>query len=105
MLPFPLVGYPFRGSSSARGADPLQLRGVGSRIVTLINWTTAAIVTGFYLDYAERVKRWFAWWMFSVMNLLAVLFVVFFVSETKDKSLEEINNRYKKQPKKHHNHS
>ena len=84
---------------------PLRVRGVGSGIATLVNWSTAAIVAGFYLDYAERVKPWFAWWTFSVMNLLAVLFVVFFVSETKGKSLEEINNRYKKQPKKRHNHS
>ena len=84
---------------------PLRVRGVGSGIATLVNWSTAAIVTGFYLDYAEKVKPWFAWWTFSVLNLLAVLFVVFFVSETKGKSLEEINSRYKKQSvKKHRSH-
>ena len=84
---------------------PLRVRGVGSGIATLVNWSTAAIVTGFYLDYAEKVKPWFAWWTFSLLNLLAVLFVVFFVSETKGKSLEEINDRYKKQARKYHSHS
>ena len=79
---------------------PLRVRGVGSGIATLVNWSTAAIVTGFYLDYAEKVKPWSAWWTFSGLNLLAVLFVVFFVSETKGRSLEEINDRYKKQAKK-----
>ena len=82
---------------------PLRVRGVGSGIATLVNWSTAAIVTGFYLDYAQKVEPWFAWWTFSVMNLLAVLFVVLFVSETKGKSLEEINDQYKNQTKKHHN--
>lgn len=79
---------------------PLRVRGVGSGIATLVNWLAAAIVTGFYLDYAERVKQWFAWWTFSVMNLLAILFVAFFVFETKGKSLEEIHDRYKKHVKK-----
>ena len=84
---------------------PLRVRGVGSGIATLVNWSTAAIVTGFYLDYAENVKPWFAWWTFSVLNLLAVLFVVFFVFETKGKTLEEIHDRYKKQTRKiNHSH-
>ena len=84
---------------------PLRVRGVGSGIATLVNWSITAIITGFYLDYAQKVMPWFAWWTFSVLNLLAILFVVFFVSETKGKSLEEINSRYKKQPaKKHHSH-
>ena len=84
---------------------PLRVRGVGSGIATLVNWSTAAIVTGFYLDYAEKVKPWFAWWTFSVLNLLAVLFVVFFVFETKGKTLEKIHDRYKKQTRKiNHNH-
>ena len=82
---------------------PLRVRGVGSGIATLVNWFTAAIVTGFYLDYAERVKQWFAWWTFSLLNLAAVLFVVFFVFETKGKTLEEIHDRYKKHTK-HNDH-
>ena len=84
---------------------PLRVRGVGSGIATLVNWATAAIVTGFYLDYAERVKQWFAWWTFSVLNVVAILFVVIFVFETKGKSLEEIHDRYVKHGdnmKKHH---
>ena len=75
---------------------PLRVRGVGSGIATLVNWATAAIVTGFYLDYADKVKPWFAWWTFSILNLTAVLFVMFFVFETKGKKLEEIHDRYKK---------
>ena len=75
---------------------PLRVRGAGSGIATLVNWFTAAIVAGFYLNYADKVKPWFAWWTFSVLNLLAILFVIFFVFETKGKRLEEIHDRYKK---------
>ena len=75
---------------------PLRVRGVGSGIATLVNWSAAAIVTGFYLDYAEKVQPWFAWWTFSVLNLISILFVALFLFETKGKRLEEIHDRYKK---------
>ena len=73
---------------------PLRVREVGSGIATFINWGTAAIVTGFYLDFAETVNAWFAWWIFSVLNVMAVLFVAIFVFETKGKNLEDIQHRF-----------
>ena len=75
---------------------PLRVRGVGSGIATLVNWATAAIVTGFYLDYAEKVRTWFAWWSFALMNLAGILFVALFLFETKGKTLEEIHRRYER---------
>ena len=73
---------------------PLRVRGVGSGIATFVNWGAAAIVTGFYLDYAEAVNTWFAWWTFSGLNVIAVGFVVVFVFETKGKNLEDIQHRF-----------
>ena len=73
---------------------PLQVRGVASGIVTFVNWGTAAMVAGFYPNYAQSVQLWFAWWSFSVLNLASVLFVVLFVFETKGKSLEEIQQKF-----------
>ena len=73
---------------------PLQVRGVGSGIATLVNWTTASVVVGFYLYYAEKVGAHFAWWTFSYFNLAAVIFVLVFVPETKGKTLEEIQHQY-----------
>ena len=73
---------------------PLRVRGVGSGIAIFVNWGAAAIVTGFYLDYAEAVKTWFAWWSFSIVNAVAVLFVVLFVFETKGKNLEDIQHKF-----------
>ena len=81
---------------------PLRIRGTASGIATFVNWGTAAIVTGFYLDYAEQVKPWFAWWTFSVFNLAGIVFVVIFVFETKGKSLEEIQRHFESKEKKTH---
>ena len=73
---------------------PLQVRGIGSGIATLVNWTTASLVVGFYIYYTEKVGTHFAWWTFSFFNLAAVIFVLVFVPETKGKSLEEIQKLY-----------
>ena len=73
---------------------PLRVRGTGSGIATVMNWGTAAIVTGFYLDYAKTVQTWFAWWTFSIFNLAGIIFVLVFVFETKGKSLEEIQHKF-----------
>ena len=61
MLPFLLFGSRSVGPPQLGELIPLRVRGVGSGIGTLVSWSAAAIVTGFYLDYAERVKPWFAW--------------------------------------------
>ena len=73
---------------------PLRVRGFGSGIATFVNWGTAAIVAGFYLDYAKIVNPWFAWWTFSIFNVAAIVFVVVFVYETKGKNLEDIQHKF-----------
>ena len=74
---------------------PLQVRGLASGIAILVNWATAAIVVGFYLEYADVVRVWFAWWSFAVLNAAGVLFVIVFVKETKGKTLEDIEKYYR----------
>lgn len=69
---------------------PLRMRGIGSGLPNVIRWSAAALVTGIYLDYAEKVNPWYAWWTFSVLNLVCLVFVIFFVPETKRKTLEDI---------------
>lgn len=75
---------------------PLQVKGIGSGIATLVNWSTASIVAGFYLNYSEKVGAYTAWWTFSFFNLVAVIYVIAFVFETKGKSLEEIQGHFRK---------
>lgn len=75
---------------------PLNIRGVGVGIATFINWTSAAIVTGFFVEYVKLVRIWGAFWSFSVVMLLGFLFTLAFVPETKGKSLEEVEKLFKK---------
>ena len=73
---------------------PLSVRGVASGFAMSTLWSMAAIVTGFYLDYAQLVQPWFAMWTFSLFNLASALFVFIFIPETKGKSLEEIERKF-----------
>lgn len=69
---------------------PMHVRGLGSAMASFVNWGSAAIVTGFYFNYSELVNPWFAWWSFSVFNLLGIIFVAIFLKETRKKLLEDI---------------
>ena len=73
---------------------PLQVRGLASGIAILVNWGTSAIVVGFYLEYADVVQVWFAWWSFAILNAAGVLFTIVFIRETKGKTLEDIEKYY-----------
>lgn len=74
--------------------SPLRLRGLMSGIATLVNWGTAAAVVGSYASCSNTVGPWFVWWSFTLCNITAVIFTVFFLKETKGKSLEDIEKYY-----------
>ena len=73
---------------------PLKVRGVASGIASLVQWSTAALVTGVYLKFADAARPWFAWWTFAVLILLGIVFVAVFIPETKGRSLEEIQRKF-----------
>ena len=75
---------------------PLRVRGVASGIAMLLRWSMAALVSGTYFDLTKLVNSWFVWWFYSLVNLLSVVFVVVFVFETKGKSLEQIEERFRR---------
>ena len=74
---------------------PLSVRGVASGYVMFTNWTLAAIVSGSYLTYSNLVQPWFTMWTFSFINLVGVVFIFVFIPETKGKSLEEIERKFR----------
>lgn len=73
---------------------PLRVKGTGTAIIVTGSWISAVVVTGAYPVYAEHVNPWFAWWTFSVINLLAIVFVAVFIVETKGKTLEDIQRHF-----------
>ena len=78
---------------------PLAVRGVASGFAMFTTWSIAAIVAGFYLEYAELVQPWFAMWTFSLINLASVLFVLIFIPETKGRTLEEMERKFERRTK------
>ena len=77
---------------------PLSVRGKASGIATSVGWICAALFTGFYLQVRGLVRPWFALWGLAALNVVTVLFVIFFIPETKGKSLEELESRFVKKP-------
>ena len=61
---------------------PLRVRGIVSGIAPLVNLGISAVVVFSYPGYAEAVHLWFAWWTFTVIIGIRMVFVVIFVKET-----------------------
>ncbi|TRY95842.1 hypothetical protein DNTS_021379 [Danionella cerebrum] len=74
---------------------PTRVRGLGSALCVLTNWTCAFIVTKTFQNLMDAITSAGTFWMFSGLCALNVLFTVLFVPETKGKSLEEIQARFK----------
>ena len=75
---------------------PLHIRGAGLGIKTLVNWFAATIVLLSFEPYKEAVNPWGAFFTFSFIMLCAVVFVYNFIPETKGKTLEEIQQSFRK---------
>ena len=74
---------------------PLRVRGAGVGIATVASWSFIIISTGLFRNYQEAVKPWGVFWSFSFMSICGLIYVLLFISETKGKSLEEIENKFK----------
>lgn len=69
---------------------PLKGRDVGVGVTTATNWICNAIVGGTFLTLISNFGASSTFGLFSFIGLLSLLFMIFFVPETKDISLEHI---------------
>jgi len=69
---------------------PARARGTASGAATLVNWGLAFVVTKFFASLQHAVGLDGSFWLFGIACLLAVVFTVRHVPETKGRSLEEI---------------
>ncbi|XP_066596796.1 facilitated trehalose transporter Tret1 isoform X2 [Prorops nasuta] len=67
-----------------------EIKGVAASSACCFNWMVAFIVTYFFDDITGTVKDSGAFWIFSGVCGIGVVFVFFVVPETKDKSLDDI---------------
>src|SRR5581483_5657293 len=69
---------------------PLEGREVGMTITTMVNWTFAGIVAKYTLSFMNKFGNASIFYLFAGFCVLSIIFVAFFVPETKGITLEEM---------------
>lgn len=69
---------------------PVRVRGIASGVCVLTNWSTAFLVTKEFNDLLENITQYGTFWLFSSFCFMNFLFTIFFMPETKGKTLEQI---------------
>jgi MFS transporter, SP family, major inositol transporter len=73
---------------------PLRLRGMGMGICVLILWVTNAIIAFLFPIVVQAIGIQGAFGLFVILGLVAIVFLKIFLPETKDRSLEELEERF-----------
>ncbi len=71
---------------------PLKVRSPAMSISTVGNWTANFLVSSFFLTLVSTISREGTFWLYAGFGVLALLFFIVRVPETKGRSLEEIGN-------------
>lgn len=69
---------------------PLNIRGIGASFATCINWLSNGVVAFSFLSIVHVIGISSTFMIYFVMCLVSIIFVYFFVPETKGISLEKI---------------
>ncbi|XP_076823022.1 facilitated trehalose transporter Tret1-like isoform X2 [Clavelina lepadiformis] len=76
---------------------PLRAKGKCGGIVTTINLLSAFIITKEFKDLTVHITNQGTYWFFAGISFLALLFTIFLIPETKDRSLEDIERSFHSQ--------
>ncbi|XP_045448033.1 facilitated trehalose transporter Tret1-like isoform X2 [Melitaea cinxia] len=72
---------------------PAKIRGTAAALATGFNWTCTFAVTKSFHNIIAAINMYGTVWLFAVLCLIGLFFVIFFVPETRGKSLEEIEKK------------
>jgi SP family arabinose:H+ symporter-like MFS transporter len=75
---------------------PTRMRGSAMAIATVALWVADFAVTLSFPVIADRLNESTAFWFYAMMCALDLVFMIFFLPETKGKTLEEIERRWLK---------
>jgi len=75
---------------------PIKVRGAAMGMATLILWFADFVVTLTFPVISDRFHPASAFWLYAAMCALDLVFMWFFLPETKGKTLEEIERRWLK---------
>jgi len=73
---------------------PARAKSLGGGIATACNWFFAFLTTKEFESLELALQNFGAFWLFAGICLVGVIFVFFYVPETKGKSLEEIEAEF-----------
>ncbi|MDA8336635.1 MAG: sugar porter family MFS transporter [Peptococcaceae bacterium] len=73
---------------------PSRIRGTGMSFANVANWATNLAVSITFLSIVNRVGMGNTMFIYAGMGIAALLFIFFFIPETKGKSLEEIEKLF-----------
>ena len=73
---------------------PLRIRSSGMAVALFLNSMTSAILATCFLGLAQNIGYYGVFWLCAFFTLLYFLTVFFFVPETKNKTLEEIEAHF-----------
>jgi sugar porter (SP) family MFS transporter len=69
---------------------PLRVRGKAMGLALLINWGSNFVISLTFLPLLESIGEAATFWLYGGLNVIYLLFAVFFIPETKNRTLEEI---------------
>ena len=75
---------------------PYQVRALGGSLASMIGGISSLIITFSFPSYVALVSPKFVWWTFCIILILGMVFVLLFFPEAKGKSLEEMQEHFKK---------
>lgn len=75
---------------------PTQIRGLAMSVATVANWSFNLVVALTFLPLVEFLGTAYTFWGFAVVGVWALWFCKAKVPETKGKSLEEIENNWRR---------
>lgn len=64
--------------------------GIASSIICMSNWVFVFLVTKFYSSLVSTIFIYNTFWLFTLFCVAGTFFVIYFVPETKGKTIEEI---------------
>lgn len=75
---------------------PNRVRTLAASIATSFYWSFSTVVSLCFHSYSNWVTPAGSWWTFTLILVLAVFVVIFFLPETKGHSLEEIQEHFER---------
>jgi predicted MFS family arabinose efflux permease len=69
---------------------PLRIRGFAIGLAVFWNWTSNAVISGFFPTVVDAIGVNGTFLAFAALNVLSWLFVRFVLPETRDRSLEQL---------------